>query len=86
MLSIFDEYVNRLLQSADAGDLSVVWDCGNGASGPVTDAVVERLTGKHQVLFSRNTLRKLYQNYSANFSTITCQNTKDSLYRKDIIR
>ena len=52
MLSIFDEYVNRLLQSADAGDLSVVWDCGNGASGPVTDAVVERLTGKHQVLFS----------------------------------
>ena len=52
MLSIFDEYVNRLLQSADAGDLSVVWDCGNGASGPVTDAVVGRLTGKHQVLFS----------------------------------
>ena len=52
ILSIFDEYVNRLLQSADAGDLSVVWDCGNGASGPVTDAVVERLTGKHQVLFS----------------------------------
>ena len=52
MLSISDEYVNRLLQSADAGDLSVVWDCGNGASGPVTDAVVERLTGKHQVLFS----------------------------------
>ena len=52
MLSIFDEYVNRLSQSADAGDLSVVWDCGNGASGPVTEAVVERLTGKHQVLFS----------------------------------
>ena len=52
MLSFFGEYVNRLLQSADAGDLSVVWDCGNGASGPVTDAVVERLTGKHQVLFS----------------------------------
>ena len=53
VLSIFDKYISRLLQSADAGDLSVVWDCGNGASGPVTDAVVERLTGKHQVLFSR---------------------------------
>ncbi len=50
--SIFNEYTNRLLQSSDAGDLSVVWDCGNGASGPVTEAVVRRLTGKHQVLFS----------------------------------
>ncbi len=51
-LSIFDDYVNRILQSADAGGLSVVWDCGNGASGPVTDAVVSRLTGQHEVLFS----------------------------------
>ena len=51
--SIFEDYVNRLLQSADAGNLSVIWDCGNGASGPVTDAVVDRLTGKHEVLFSK---------------------------------
>ena len=51
--SVFSEYVTRLLQSADAGDLSVVWDCGNGASGSVTDAVVERLTGQHEVLFSK---------------------------------
>ncbi len=51
--SIFDEYVTRLLQSADAGKLSVIWDCGNGASGPVTNAVVDRLTGKHEVLFSK---------------------------------
>ena len=52
MHSVFDEYINRLLKSTDAGNLSVVWDCGNGASGPVTEAVVGRLTGKHQVLFS----------------------------------
>ena len=51
--SVFDDYVNRLLHSADAGNLSVIWDCGNGASGPVTDAVVDRLTGKHEVLFSK---------------------------------
>ncbi len=50
--SVFDEYINRLLKSTNAGNLSVVWDCGNGASGPVTEAVVGRLTGKHQVLFS----------------------------------
>ena len=50
--AVFDAYVNRLLQQADAGDLSVVWDCGNGAAGPATTAIVEKLSGTHQVLFA----------------------------------
>lgn len=50
--AIFDDYVNRLLQQADAGDLSIVWDCGNGAAGPATVAMTQKLTGTHQVLFA----------------------------------
>ena len=50
--AIFDDYVNRLLQQADAGDLSIVWDCGNGAAGPATVAMTKKLTGTHQVLFA----------------------------------
>ena len=50
--AVFDAYVNRLLQQADAGDLSVVWDCGNGAAGPATTAIAEKLSGTHQVLFA----------------------------------
>ncbi len=50
--AVFESYVARLLQQTDAGDLSVVWDCGNGAAGPATLAVAEQLTGRHQVLFA----------------------------------
>ena len=51
-ISIQDRYVERLLERADAGNLSVVWDCGNGASGQVTEAVVAQLSGTHNVLFA----------------------------------
>ena len=44
-------YVDRLAATAQAAGLSVIWDCGNGASGPVTTALVERLAGDHKVLF-----------------------------------
>ena len=49
---IFDAYVARITRDAQAGDLSVVWDCGNGASGPATEAMVARLSGTHRVLFA----------------------------------
>jgi phosphomannomutase len=44
-------YIDRLAAKARASGLSVVWDCGNGASGPVTEALVSRLEGHHKVLF-----------------------------------
>ncbi len=50
--AVFESYVARLLQRADAGDLSVVWDCGNGAAGPATAAITDKLSGEHQVLFA----------------------------------
>ncbi len=52
LTAVFDDYIKRLLQTADAGNLSVVWDCGNGATGPATVAIVKQLTGKHKILFA----------------------------------
>ncbi|WP_337996953.1 phosphoglucomutase/phosphomannomutase PgmG [Oleispirillum naphthae] len=47
-----DAYVARLLRDiAPARPLSVVWDCGNGATGPVAEALARRLPGRHRVLF-----------------------------------
>ena len=51
-ISIFDDYVARILQGADVGTVTAVWDCGNGASGEVTDALTRQLSGTHHVLFS----------------------------------
>ena len=48
---IEDTYVERLASGARATGLSIVWDCGNGASGPVTEKLVARLDGTHKVLF-----------------------------------
>ena len=50
-ISIFDDYVARILQGVDVGAVTAIWDCGNGASGPVTEALVSRLEGTHKVLF-----------------------------------
>lgn len=49
--AIEDAYVDRLADGAKAGGLSIVWDCGNGAGGPVTEKLVARLDGTHKVLF-----------------------------------
>lgn len=44
-------YVDRLAAGTMADGLTIVWDCGNGASGPVTEALVSQLGGRHKVLF-----------------------------------
>ena len=49
--NIQQAYVDRIAAGARAAGLTVVWDCGNGASGPVTKALTDRLEGHHKVLF-----------------------------------
>ena len=49
--AIEEAYVDRLAAGAVATGLSVIWDCGNGASGPATKKLVARLDGTHKVLF-----------------------------------
>ena len=49
---VLDAYVARLLTDFRSGrSLSVVWDCGNGAAGPVVTALAEALPGTHLVLY-----------------------------------
>jgi phosphomannomutase len=48
---IVETYAATLAAAADGmAPLKVVWDCGNGATGPVVERLVGRLPGRHQVL------------------------------------
>lgn len=48
--SMFDRYIERLLQDFDGAELNVAWDPGNGAAGAATEALVAKLPGKHIVI------------------------------------
>ena len=55
--SVFDGYIERLTKQADFGDLSIVWDAGNGAAGPAAEAMLAtlsrqaKLSGNHKTLY-----------------------------------
>lgn len=57
-VDVMDAYVNRLLEGLDGVDqsllqsLSIAWDAGNGAAGPVIEALTARLPGRHVLLFT----------------------------------
>jgi phosphomannomutase len=53
-VDVSEQYIARLAQDWDGGDreLTVVWDCGNGAAGDVLTRLVTQLPGKHTVLFA----------------------------------
>ncbi len=51
MTPIFKSYIDRLVSGVDTGNYSVIWDCGNGASGPATIAATNEISGTHTVLF-----------------------------------
>jgi phosphomannomutase len=52
-VDLFDAYVDRLLADyRGTRPLSVVWDAGNGAAGPVMAALAARLPGRHKCLFA----------------------------------
>lgn len=47
-----DEYIARMMQDYHGTrDLSVAWDCGNGATGEIIRRLVKKLPGKHVLLF-----------------------------------
>jgi phosphomannomutase len=50
---VFNDYVARLLEGfkpANAKDLTVVWDAGNGAAGEVMSALAAKMSGRHILL------------------------------------
>ena len=48
---IMDEYIERLLQGLPDCALRIGWDAGNGAAGPVIEALVKKMPGEHHLLF-----------------------------------
>ncbi|MBB3859752.1 phosphomannomutase [Novosphingobium hassiacum] len=57
-IDIMDAYVDRLIEGLEGVDqtllegLSIAWDAGNGAAGPVIEALTARLPGRHVLLFT----------------------------------
>jgi len=48
--AVFDRYIERLLRDFEGDEIDVAWDPGNGAGGPATQALAERLPGRHFVI------------------------------------
>ena len=54
-ISIQEEYLKAILERCEIPNFdnkTVIWDCGNGATGPIIEALTDKLPGKHVVLFS----------------------------------
>ncbi len=51
-LDVFDAYIDRLLLGFVGNATRVGWDAGNGAAGPLVEALVKRLPGEHFTLFT----------------------------------
>ena len=49
---VLDDYVERLVAGYAGGAYRIGWDTGNGAAGPVIEALVKRLPGEHHVIFA----------------------------------
>lgn len=47
-----DTYVGRLVAGYAGGSYRIGWDTGNGAAGPVIEALVRHLPGEHHLLFT----------------------------------
>ncbi len=51
-VDLVDRYVDRLLKDFAPPPLTIVWDAGNGAAGPVVERLTARLPGRHVRLFT----------------------------------
>ena len=56
-VSINDQYIEKIIEPIKSIDKklankTIVWDCGNGASGPSVEMLTKRISGNHIVLFS----------------------------------
>ena len=49
---VMGDYVGRLMAGYAGGAYRIGWDCGNGASGPVVEQLVQLLPGEHHLLFT----------------------------------
>ena len=56
-VNIFENYINEIIKplkniEGQLHEKTIVWDCGNGASGPSVEMITTKIPGKHIVLYS----------------------------------
>jgi phosphomannomutase len=56
-VTINDHYIKKLIEplkniSENLNDKTIVWDCGNGASGPSIESITQKIPGNHIILYS----------------------------------
>ena len=56
-MSIIDKYIERIIETIKTindklVDKTIVWDCGNGATGPSIEVITKKISGNHIVLYS----------------------------------
>ncbi|MFD1106091.1 phosphoglucomutase/phosphomannomutase PgmG [Sphingobium olei] len=51
-VEMMDAYIDRLLRHFDCAPFRIGWDAGNGAAGPIVEALTQRLPGEHHLLFT----------------------------------
>ena len=56
-VNINDHYIKKIIEplkniSENLNDKTIVWDCGNGASGPSVESITQKIPGKHIILYS----------------------------------
>ncbi len=55
---VYDRYIEKIIEplinvSEKLSDKTIVWDCGNGASGPSIEMITRKISGNHVVLYSK---------------------------------
>lgn len=52
IVAVFDRYIDRLVEGFSGDAFRIGWDAGNGAAGPVIEALTTRLPGEHHLLYT----------------------------------
>ncbi len=55
---VYESYIEKIIEpliniSEKLSDKTIVWDCGNGASGPTVEMITKKISGNHVVLYSK---------------------------------
>ncbi|MDC3116832.1 phosphomannomutase/phosphoglucomutase, partial [Alphaproteobacteria bacterium] len=55
---IHDKYIEKIIEpiknfNYKLSNKTIVWDCGNGASGPSVERITKKISGNHVVLYSK---------------------------------
>ena len=57
-VDIYDKYIEKIIEptknlNEKLSNKTIVWDCGNGASGPLIEMITKKILGNHVVLYSK---------------------------------